>query len=500
MYNSRIIRPIAEAIWRRYTVRMQSSGRFKLIIIVSVILVVAFVSVSVFNYNTAKKSINDEVRTSSLPLLRENIYSEIQNDFIPAVNISSMMATDSFVKNWALAGEKNPDEIIQYLQEIHSQYGYFSAFFISHQTKNYYHYSGILKQISPEDDHDDWYYRFINLDRRYELDVDTDEASMNKLTIFINFRVEDYDGNLLGITGVGIEMKGFSDFLREQQEKYNRRIYFVDHSGVIQAHSDNSKIAAVSIQQEPGIREIADKLLSSEAAPLDSAYQQDHERVLITSRYIPEMDWFLLVEQDERAALVSARTNLWRTILIGLGTSVVIIVISALTINFFQKRLERLAITDELTNTANRRELERQFTMATYRHKRYHIPISLIMLDIDYFKTINDTKGHNAGDEILVTLTGIIQENIRPDDILARWGGDEFVIMLESTGDEAAALAERLSDSLKERKFPVTLSMGIAGYSEGDSLEALIAKADGALYESKSEGRERYTVYTEKIT
>ena len=475
---------------------MHSSGRFRLIVIVSAILVVAFVSVSVFNYNTAKKSINDEIRTSSLPLLRENIYSEIQNDFIPAVNISSMMATDSFLKNWALAGEKDPDAIIQYLDEIHRQYGYFSTFFVSAETKNYYHHTGILKRISPEDDHDVWFYNFVDSGKRYELDVDTDEASMNKLTIFINFRVEDYDGDLLGVAGVGIEMKGFSDFLREQQKKYNRRIYFVDHSGLIQAHSDNSKIAAVSIQEEPGIQDIAEKLISSEALPLDTAYQQDHERVLITSRYVPEMDWFLLVEQDEREALASARTNLWRTIFIGLGTSVVIIIISSLTINFFQKRLERLAITDELTGAANRRELERQFQKAVYRNQRYRVPITLLILDIDHFKEINDSRGHNEGDAILITLTRIIQENIRPDDLLARWGGDEFIIMLESSIDEAAALSGPLTEALDSRQVGATVSMGIAEYIESDSLESLVKKADRALYDSKSSGRNRYTIYT----
>ncbi|MFP4385439.1 MAG: cache domain-containing protein [Spirochaetia bacterium] len=328
---------------------MQQPGRIRLIIIISIVLVVAFVSVSIFNYNTAKNSINEEIRSSSLPLLRENIYSEIKNDFIPAINIASMMATDSFLRNWAIEGEKNTEEVLQYLKEIHDAYGYFSTFFVSSLSGNYYHHSQILKQISPEDDHDVWFYNFTASGKKYELDVDTDEASMNKLTIFINFRVEDYDGNLLGVTGVGIQMKGFSDFLLRQQEKYDRRIYFVDHDGIIQAHSDNTKIESVSITKKSGIESIADKLLSGTEEPVDGVYEKDHHRILITSRYIPEMDWFLIVEQDESEALAPVRKNLWRTILIGLGTSAVIILISALTINFYQKRLEHLAITDELT-------------------------------------------------------------------------------------------------------------------------------------------------------
>lgn len=475
---------------------MHITGRIRLILIISGILIIAFVSVSVFNYSTAKRSINEEIRSSSLPLLRENIYSEIQNDFIPAVNISSMMAADSFLKNWTLTGEKDADEIIQYLREIHFKYDYFSTFFVSENTRKYYHYSGILKEIHPEDEHDVWYYRFTESGKSYELDVDTDEASMDRLTIFINHRVEDYEGDLLGVTGVGIEMEGFSDFLLEQQKKYNRRIYFVDPNGVVQAHSDNSKIGTISIADLPGIGKIADSLLSLQADPVDAVYEHGHEEVLITSRYIPEMDWFLLVEQDERAALAPARRNLWRTIFIGLATSAVIIVISALTINYFQKRLERLAVTDELTKTANRRELERQFQKAVYRYQRYGIPITFIIIDIDHFKEINDTKGHNEGDRILVSVTKAVQENVRPDDLVARWGGDEFIVMLESNAEEATGLAKRLKASLAENGVSITLSMGIAEYTEGESLEDVVNKADSALYQSKKEGRDRFTVHT----
>ena len=404
-----------------YTVRMQQPGRIRLIIIISIVLVVAFVSVSIFNYNTAKNSINEEIRSSSLPLLRENIYSEIKNDFIPAINIASMMATDSFLRNWAIEGEKNKEEILQYLKEIHNAYGYFSTFFVSSVSGNYYHHSRILKQISPEDDHD----------------------------------------------------------------------------GIIQAHSDNTKIESVSITKKAGIESIADELLSGTEEPVDGVYEEGRHRILITSRYIPEMDWFLFVEQNESAALAPVRKNLWRTILIGFGTSVVIILISALTINFYQKRLERLAITDELTGAANRRELERQFTMDASRFERYKAPLCFIMADVDHFKLINDTRGHNQGDGILVNIVRIIRENIRPDDIIARWGGDEFVIMLESTTEEASALAVRLAKSLKEGQFPCTLSIGIADYRGGESLEQVIERADSAMYESKMKGRDSPTVYNE---
>lgn len=481
-----------------YTAPVKLSSRFRLILIISVILTAAFLFVSFFNYNAAKNSIEGEIVSSSLPLLRENIYSEIKEDFIPAVNISSMMANDSFLKNWAINGEKDPGEVVQYLREIRKEYGYFSVFFISEQTKNYYHYSGILKQINPEDAHDVWYYNFVDSGKSYELDVDNDEASMNRLTIFINFRLEDYTGRLLGVTGVGIEMEGFSEFLEEKQEKYNRRIFFVDKKGMVQAHSKRTLIEQVSIYEKPDINKIAGKILREENEPVDAVYESGDGNVLVTSRYIPEMDWFLIVEQDEDAILVSAKRNLLRTLLIGFFASVIIITLTAVTINYFHKRLEQMAVTDKLTGTANRRELEKQFERAVARHSRHHVSLSVMIIDIDRFKEINDTEGHLEGDRILTGLAETVRENIRPDDIFARWGGDEFVLLLESEGEEAAAMAERLRKALREKQFPVSLSIGIAPYEEGDTLDDAVKKADQALYASKEQGRDRITLYTEK--
>ena len=399
------------------------SSRFRLILIISVILIAAFLFVSFFNYNAAKNSIEGEIVSSSLPLLRENIYSEIKQDFIPALNISSMMANDSFLKNWAINGEKDPGEVVQYLREIKKEYGYFSVFFISKQTKNYYHYSGILKQINPEDDHDVWYYNFVDSGKSYELDVDTDEASMNRLTIFINFRLEDYTGRLLGVTGVGIEMEGFSEFLEKKQEKYNRRIFFVDKEGMVQAHSKGALIQQVSIYEKPGINKIAGKILREESEPVDAVYESGDGNVLVTSRYIPEMDWFLIVEQDEDAILVSAKRNLLRTLLIGFFASVIIIVLTAVTINYFHKRLEQMAVTDKLTGTANRRELEKQFERAVARHSRHNVSLSVMIIDIDRFKEINDTEGHLEGDRILTGLAETVREKYparRPSGPLGR--------------------------------------------------------------------------------
>lgn len=481
---------------------MVLSYRFRLIGILSAILLIAFIGVSVLNYQSTKSSVRDEIVSTSLPLTREIIHSEILADLVPAINISSYMAHDLFLIDWSTSGEVNQRIIIDYLEDIKETYGYFSTFFISHSTKNYYHFNGILKKISPANDHDVWYYTFVDSDKAYDLDVDTNEAADNRLTIFINYRMMDSEGNFLGVVGVGVEMKSFAGFLADKQREYERDIYLVDADGYIQAHSDKALIKTTSLYERPGMKEIADDLLRLEDNGSDKSYRTDQHRILVTSRYLPELGWYLVVEQDETLTLHSARRNLFRTVLTGIATSIVIILISALAVNYFQKRLELMAVTDRLTGVANRREFEKQFAKSVYRFKRYETPFSLILFDIDNFKQVNDTIGHQGGDRLLVEMAGVVGENIRPTDVIARWGGDEFAILTENHLDSARQTAERMRNSvissdfgISQRKAEmVTISIGVAEFRSDDTIDILVSRADRALYRSKAEGKNRVTV------
>jgi len=476
---------------------MQNSQRNKLLISISLILLAAFMSLSIINYNTVKQSIEQEIISSSLPLLRDNIYSEIQEDFVPSLHRASMMSADTFLMEWAASGEQDTEKVTEYLYSIQEKYSYFSTFFVSAATGKYYHYDGVLKTVSPEDEHDDWFYSFIDSGKEYRLDVDTNEAHNNQLTIFVNYRLEDSSGNLLGVTGVGIKMENFSHFLQDKQEKYNRRIFLVNQEGMIQAHSDDSLIHRTSIRKADGISQIADAVLQADPEPKDHSYTSRNSTVLVTSLYMPELDWYLIVEQDEKSALSSARKNLWRTMLIGLTTSVIIIAITLFIISYYQKRLEKAALTDELTSIANRRYFVQQIEISYSRMSRYSIPLSVILFDIDHFKQINDSLGHIQGDVILRNIAAYISGTIRDDDFAARWGGDEFIIVVHSHSEEARLLAEKIRLRVRQDDFtkmnrlekPLSLSLGIAECRPGKPIASTMKQADDALYQAKEAGR-----------
>ena len=467
------------------------------LIVLSALLLVSFTLLSVINYRTVADSIHDEIVSSSLPLLQENLYTEIQTDLSPALNIASMMASDSFLIRWAEAGENDPSRLIEYLDTIRRQYGYFSVFFVSAGTRNYYHQTGITKQIAPDDEHDSWYYEFVASGQPYRIDVDTNEAADDRLTIFVNYRLEDFSNELLGVTGVGLEMDGFARFLRSRQEKYDRTIYLVDRDGVVQAHPDLSQIQAQSIREHASLGAATDQLLTPSREPVDAQYTDGGDTILVSSRYMPELEWFLIVEQNETRSLRSARANLFRTILVGLIVSAAIITLSALTMRRFDLRLEKLATTDELTGAANRRAFDARLAEARSRSDRTGIQLSLVMFDIDNLKEINDEHGHVAGDRVIRQTSATVSEMIRVSDRLARWGGDEFALLVETDGAQARLLAARIQERIAEvsgGEANATISVGIAEYRADDTEESLLRRADQALYRSKEAGRNRITV------
>lgn len=167
-----------------------------------------------------------------------------------------------------------------------------------------------------------------------------------------------------------------------------------------------------------------------------------------------------------------------------------------------QDRLQRLAITDGLTGLYNYRYFWEQLYQEVNRAKRHNLRVSLLMLDIDFFKHYNDTHGHPAGDDVLVTIAKLLKDNIRNIDIPARYGGEEFSIILVETDKQAAHfVAEKIRALIEEYPFQyedgqpnarLTVSIGVSTYPEdGDSAEALINKADQRLYRAKQEGKNK---------
>ena len=160
------------------------------------------------------------------------------------------------------------------------------------------------------------------------------------------------------------------------------------------------------------------------------------------------------------------------------------------------RALELLATTDPLTRIANRNKLNIILEKSMHLSLRYKLPLSVIFFDIDYFKKINDEHGHDAGDTVLITIANLITHHTRSSDTFARWGGEEFIIVLpETEHDTAHILAEKFRKIIAEYKFlpnvNVTCSFGVTQLHEDDDESSLLKRVDNALYSAKEHGRNK---------
>jgi diguanylate cyclase (GGDEF)-like protein/hemerythrin-like metal-binding protein len=163
------------------------------------------------------------------------------------------------------------------------------------------------------------------------------------------------------------------------------------------------------------------------------------------------------------------------------------------------EELDRLASTDKLTGSWNRRRLEETVKNEMDRLKRYDHPLCLMVLDIDFFKKVNDRYGHGTGDFVLIELAALVRSSLRTSDALARWGGEEFVVLCPNTMlPTAALLAERLRNKIAGASFPevgqVTVSVGVAECLPEETFEQWFKRADEALYRAKSGGRNQVQI------
>ncbi|MBF0370267.1 MAG: diguanylate cyclase [Magnetococcales bacterium] len=160
------------------------------------------------------------------------------------------------------------------------------------------------------------------------------------------------------------------------------------------------------------------------------------------------------------------------------------------------KQLEKRAFTDSLTGACNRAKLQGNLEAEIKRSIRHGGTLSVVLFDVDHFKQINDTYGHQAGDDVLVALVSFISKKLRASDLLARWGGEEFIMVLPEVGvQDAILVSDKIRKNIENNNFPkvgrLTISFGVTQFREGDTPKSLIERADRFLYQAKNSGRNR---------
>lgn len=411
------------------------------------------------------------------------IYDSISSELSEPVIVSRSMANDTFLietlKTEAVNGVNQTAEALAgYLTAQKEAFGYEAAFLVSEASKCYYSYGGINKQMDlTRSDRDQWYTQFIVTGKEYELDVDRDELSQDQWTVFVDTRIEDADGKLLGVCGVGARMTGSQDLFVTLEKEYKVHISLIDADGLIHVDTDESKIES---EYMTGIQVSDSK---------DFVYQKiDTERAVVT-KYIDRLGWYLVIESDG----ATERGGLINVLVLNIVLCVIVLVIMLLAVRIILARTRALtsaSFIDQSTQMLNRRAFEEK--KAELAQTGLKEDFVYITADLNGLKRVNDNLGHTAGDELIKGAADCLKECFGKYGDVYRIGGDEFAAMLRLSDaglKEAMTRLDRTTEGWSGQQVKsLSISCGSATSREFPSgnIGELIRISDERMYAAKA--------------
>lgn len=469
-------------------------------IIISIAIITGFILTIIINTLAYNSLIKEGIKNIS-KLSSTNIYSEINNELIKPIFVSLTMANDSFLKEWLEhegSGESGSRGLVEYLEGLKVKYNYNSVFMVSAKTNDYYHYKGLYKKVSIDDEHDKWYFDFINSKNTYELDVDQDEVDNNNLTVFVNCRIENEVGELLGVVGVGLEMNKVQNILSIFEDAYDLEAFLVDSNGLVQVSTNYQMIEVYNIKEDSAIKNFIDDIFANKKNLKTYRYNENGIDGYLITRYIEDLEWTLMVKKDTSVLRNAFYSQIGKVLIIIILVILAVVLISNNVINGFQKRMNEMAKTDELTGLLNRRGFNQVLYDCLHVGENKEEEFTVFIFDIDNFKKVNDQYGHLFGDKVISLLANQARKSLENQGVTARWGGDEFAGVIYNDIKSSKQLLLELQKSIANNKqfdgYEITISVGITTSRFTDTPDIVMGRVDDGLYKSKESGKNQITI------
>lgn len=333
--------------------RMKKHLLLRTNLIICTLLLSGFVIVSLIGYHSNTGAMKKSLEHVST-LTAESIYYQINSFFSRPLNVSLTMSNDSLLKLLLtregdhLGDRKYLAQLQNYLHAYQKQYGYDSVFLISTRTHRYYHFNGLDRVLTPDNRENTWYYNFLKDKADYYLNVDNDEAAGDEITVFVNCKIKDSDGAIMGVVGVGMRVRNLQELLRSYDRQYGLNAMLVDEEGTIQISSEETGDNRASLFDSPHYAASRGSVLGEKNKQQIFWTRDGSNEIFVAARYIPELKWHLLVEKD--AGQIHRRFV--RQFLLGfvvtlLITGLILYIINWLIIRYNKKILE-LTVSQEL--------------------------------------------------------------------------------------------------------------------------------------------------------
>ncbi|MHB8886840.1 MAG: sensor domain-containing diguanylate cyclase [Methylovirgula sp.] len=328
---------------------------------------------------------------------------------------------------------------------------------------------------------------------------------------YASYPVRSATGTIVGVAVLKKSLRSFAADLKQ----FDRPYFFVDPHGVVVLTNRPKMLLRTLWPLSTETR----SLLTSKFGMLNDRPMLKHEivdgawtqvdgvRDYVRRHYAAHSQWSLILLKPMREIFASRVLGLIVTLLVTITTLIYLFARERwihdniqmdhrLALQEQAQELKFRATTDPLTGLSNRLKFDQAIAKELLRAERYKAPLSLILFDIDHFKDVNDGYGHLVGDKVLIQLSHLVSSRVRTTDVFARWGGEEFVLLVPGLDAYMAGqLAEKLRDAIAQITFEavgnITCSFGVAEYTKDSTVDSLVARADEALYRAKINGRNR---------
>ncbi|MBR1721399.1 MAG: GGDEF domain-containing protein [Treponema sp.] len=445
-------------------------------ILLSILIVLALLVTSI-EIIPIKTLFNSQEESDKNKLVATHIYDSLKTAVEKPIVISKTIAADTFLHRILKEEDSLPAKEIEadmsaYLAAIKERFDYTAVFVVSEKSRRYYTPKGVAKIVNPkEEPYDIWYQLFIDSGKEFDLDTDRDQANNYRWAVFVNVRITDDDGSLMGVCGIGLFMDNLQNLVTHSEKEYGLKINLIDNEGLVQVDTDSANIENAYISEA-----ITDQAGSGSFVFTDRGLSGFR-----LTRYMEELEWFLVVQgfesQGKPIAYIASVFLLYLILLILLAIEVFT------KKTFVHKALSNDSVTeDSLTGLPNRNYLKKAYgELGVFNTLRYK---SLIMFDIDRFKTVNESRD---GDKIILEIVEAAKAMLGEKAQFFRWAGDEFVVFYELDVSEALSVFEKFCQQVKE-EYEVTISVGIAKIDLGKSIKTNYHRAVQACYAVKENG------------
>ncbi len=468
---------------------------FKSRMLISILLLICigFVVAAISSFEIAKESRLKTLTEQELPLILDNAHSNIEKTLLKPQVIASMMANDSFLRNWIANGAKNIKQINVYLSHIKKEYSLFTVFVVLDSNHKYFNEHGILTSMSDTWETNNWYLNLKNSANESEANL-AYNSDKRKTIFYINNKIKNAQNKLLGIVGVGLDINKVESILKNYSNEYGKDAYLLNEKGELLLPEKGSSYLAHE-QGNTALKRLALQLRGGNKELF--TYYTDGIEYLVAMRYIKSLNLILCIDMPVKKAIRHIRDSLIITGIVGCVLLCCILYLILKIINIYQSKLEAAAWYDQLTGLLNRRFFIEKYSKEDERHLRSQRDMMLLMADIDYFKEVNDRLGHVCGDAVLVRCAQILHDTMRLTDVVSRWGGEEFMLLLPETSlKESLKVAQRLKNLIENdaylislTKRNITISIGLHIFCPGESMDWHFEMVDKNLYKAKKAGR-----------